>query len=173
MILKSYKGKTPKIHPSAWIAENAVIIGDVEIGEKTSLWYGVVIRGDCNFIRIGKGTNIQDGTIIHTETNNGPCIIGDHVTIGHGALVHGCVVGDHSLIGMGSSLLSYAHIGQWSLVAAKALVREHQTVPDKVVMAGIPAKEKGPVSEELMERMRQSAINYVQLGQDYLKGVRG
>ena len=106
MILRPYQDKSPVIHPGAFIAENAVIIGDVEIGAKANIWYNVVLRGDVNSIRIGEETNIQDGTVIHAETVRGPTLIGRRVTVGHNAIVHGCVVEDECLIGMGAIVLS-------------------------------------------------------------------
>ncbi len=167
MILKPYQGKTPKIHPTAWIAENAVIIGDVEIGAHSSVWYNCVIRGDTNYIRIGDETNIQDGTIVHVETDGGPCLIGNRITIGHAAVVHGCTVKDGALIGIGAKILSYAEIGEEALIAAGALVREKTIVPARIIMAGVPAQEKGTISDSFLERMREGTKHYVDLAREY------
>ncbi len=163
MILRPFQGKSPKIDPSAWIAENAVIIGDVEIGPKANIWYHVVIRGDTNRIMIGAETNIQDGTIVHAETVQGPCLIGSRVTVGHNAIVHGCIVEDDVLIGMGAIVLSYARIGTGSLIAAGALIRENTVVPPRTIMAGVPAKEKGSVTDEMTTRIKLSAEHYLEL----------
>lgn len=167
MIIKAYKGIIPKIHPDAWIAENAVIIGDVEIGAGTSVWYNVVIRGDLHKIRIGENVNIQDGAILHVESGDGPCIIGDRVTVGHQAIVHGCIVGDDALIGMGATVLSWAKIGNGALVAAGALVKEYEKIPHRTLWAGIPAKERGAVEDEMFERMKEGWQHYVELSGNY------
>lgn len=169
MILKPFDGKSPKIHPTAWIAENAVIIGDVEIGPLVSIWYNVVVRGDTNRITIGEKTNIQDGTVIHAETVDGPCLIGDRVTVGHNAIVHGCIVEDDVLIGMGSIILSYSKIGEGSLVAAGAVIKEGQIVPPQTIMAGIPAKEIGKVTEQMTARIKISWEHYLELAEEYRK----
>ena len=167
MILRPFEGKSPIIHPTAWIAENAVIIGAVEIGARASVWYNVVIRGDTNYIRIGDETNVQDGTVIHAETFNGPTIIGKRVTIGHNAIVHGCVVEDEWMIGMGAIVLSYAKIGKGSLIAAGALIKEHEVVPPQTIMAGLPAKARGAVTEEMTQRILIGCEHYVELAGKY------
>ena len=169
MILRAYLGKSPKIDPTAFVAENAVIIGDVEIGPKANVWYNVVIRGDVNFIRIGGETNIQDGSVVHAETVKGPVVIGRRVTIGHNAIVHGCTVEDECLIGMGAIVLSYSKIGKGSVVAAGALVKEHDIVPPGTVMAGLPAKPKGTVSPEMALRISLNCDSYVELAEQYRK----
>ena len=167
MIIRAYKGITPKIHPQAWIAENAVIIGDVEIGAGTSVWYNVVIRGDLHQIRIGENVNIQDGAILHVESGDGPCIIGDRVTVGHQSIVHGCHVGDDALIGMGATILSWAEIGSGALVAAGALVKEYEKIPSRTLWAGVPAKHRSDISSEMFERMQNGWKHYVELGENY------
>jgi len=172
MILKSFQGKSPKIDPTAFIAENAVIIGDVEIGAHASVWYNCVIRGDVNHIRIGEETNIQDGTIIHAETVQGPTLIGRRVTVGHNAIVHGCIVEDGCLIGMGAIVLSYSKIGKGSLIAAGALVREHEIVPPGTIMAGVPAKPRGPVTPEMAQRASIGCDHYLELAEEYRKDVK-
>jgi len=167
MIIRPYRGNTPQIHSSAWIAENAVIIGDVEIGPEVNVWYNTVIRGDLNHIRIGARTNIQDGVIIHVESEEGPCIIGAGVTIGHQAIVHGCRIGDDSLIGMGATVLSWAELGEGVLIGAGALVREQARIPDRTVWVGVPARERGSVSEELLARMKEGCHHYLDLAEAY------
>lgn len=173
MLIRSYEGKTPKIDPSAWISENAVIIGDVEIGPKANIWYNVVVRGDTNRIVIGAETNVQDGTIIHAETVQGPTLIGSRVTIGHNAIVHGCIVEDEVLISMGAIVLSYAKLGKGCLVAAGALVRENTEVAPGIMVAGIPAKEIGKVSEEMRARISIGCDHYLELAEEYRKKPRG
>jgi len=167
MIIKSYKGCHPKIHPDAWVADNAVIIGDVEIGAGTSVWYNVVIRGDLNRIRIGEQVNIQDGAILHVEADGGPCLIGDRVTIGHQSIVHGCTLGDDALIGMGATVLSWSTVGSGALVAAGALVRERANIPRRTLWAGVPAKERGEVTAEMFQRMQAGCHHYVELAESY------
>ena len=167
MILRPFKGKSPMIDPTAWIAENAVIIGDVEIGPKVNIWYNVVIRGDCNSIRIGEETNVQDGTVIHAETVQGPTLIGKRVTIGHNAIVHGCTVEEDVLIGMGAIVLSYSKIGTGSLIAAGALIKEGEIVPPKTIMAGVPAKPRGTVTDEMLVRIQLSGEHYLDLMKEY------
>ncbi len=167
MILKAYKGIFPKIDPQAWVAENAVIIGDVEIGPRSSIWYNVVIRGDLNEIRIGEDVNVQDGSILHVESDDGPCIIGDRVTVGHQSIVHGCIVCDDALIGMGATILSWARIGAGALVAAGALVKEFEKIPDRTLWAGVPAKQRTEVTGEMFERMQAGWQHYVHLAKNY------
>jgi gamma-carbonic anhydrase len=167
MIKRAYQGKEPKIHARAWVAENAVIIGDVEIGAGSSIWYNVVIRGDLNSIRIGENVNIQDGAILHVESDDGPCLIGDRVTVGHQAIVHGCKVGDDALIGMGASVLSWASIGSGALVAAGALIKEHEQIPDRTLWAGVPATQRALIADDMFQRMQDGWQHYVQLGENY------
>jgi carbonic anhydrase/acetyltransferase-like protein (isoleucine patch superfamily) len=171
-MLKSFKGKSPQIDQSAFVAENAVIIGDVEIGPNASIWYGVAIRADINHVRIGQETNIQENTVIHVDLNDrglGDCatIIGDRVTVGHGAILHGCKIGDDCLIGMGAIVLSGARVGAGSVVAAGALVREGQEVPPRSMVMGMPAEVKRQLPEEAIEQIRISARHYVDLAKEY------
>lgn len=167
MTLKPFQGTWPKIDPTAWIAENAVIIGDVTIGPRVNIWYNVVIRGDTNKIEIGEETNVQDGTIIHAETLQGQTLIGKRVTIGHNAIVHGCVVEDDVMIGMGAIVLSYAKLGKGCVIAGGAVVKEHAVVPSGVVMAGVPAKEIGSVSEPMAQRIKINGECYLELAEIY------
>ncbi|RSZ63802.1 gamma carbonic anhydrase family protein [Corynebacterium hylobatis] len=157
-----FEGKTPKIHPSAWIAPTAVIIGDVEIGPDSSVFYGSVLRGDVNAIRIGARTNIQDNSVLHVD-GDAPCILGDDVTVGHMALVHGTTVGDGTLVGMKSSLLSRSVIGSGALIAAGAVVLEGMEIPDRVLAAGVPAKIRRELSEEQSAGFIPHAGRYVDL----------
>lgn len=167
MILRPFQGKSPKINPTAFIAENAVIIGDVTIGPKASVWYHCVVRGDTNHIVIGAETNVQDGTIVHAETVNGPTLIGKRVTIGHNAIIHGCIIEDECLIGMGAIVLSYSKIGKGSLVAAGALIKEHEVVPPGTIMAGLPAKPRGSVTEPMTQRASIGCDYYLELADQY------
>jgi carbonic anhydrase/acetyltransferase-like protein (isoleucine patch superfamily) len=164
-----YKGIYPKIAKTAFIAENAVIIGDVEIGEYSNVWYNVVIRGDVEKISIGKRTNIQDGTIIHVNRKNGPTIIGDNVTIGHLALLHACILEDESFVGMGAKVIDYARVESGAMVGAGSLVTPNKIVKSRELWTGIPAKRLRDLSEEEYEFIKISAQNYVDLASDYLK----
>lgn len=166
-IILPYKNKTPKIAKDAFIAQNAVIIGDVEIGSKSSVWFNCVIRGDVNYIRIGDETNIQDGTIIHVGTNNGPTIIGSGVTIGHKALIHACNICDNSFIGMSATIMDYAIINSYSMVAAGALVTNNKVIEENKLWAGVPAKLIRNLKKEEIEYITISKERYVKLAQKY------
>lgn len=163
-----YKDKMPKIPKSVFIAPNATVIGKVEFGEDCSVWFNSIIRGDVNFIRIGARTNIQDGCILHVTLERWPLQIGQGVTVGHGAILHGCMVGDYCLIGMGARVLDGAQIGEFSLVAAGSLVREGEKIPDHSLVAGVPAIVKRSLSEEEIERIKLSAERYVKYKNIYL-----
>lgn len=160
MPLIAFLSDQPSIHPTVFVASNASIIGRVEIGKDSSIWYNTVVRGDINLIRIGERTNIQDGTILHV-THEFPVVIGDDVTVGHRAIVHGCTVGNGSLIGMGAIILDAAHVGPHALVAAGAVVREGFTVPEGTLAAGIPARIVRDLTAEERAHLLSSAQNYV------------
>ncbi|MFQ5708962.1 MAG: gamma carbonic anhydrase family protein [bacterium] len=166
----SYKGKIPQIHDSVFLAPNATIVGEVEIGADSSLWFNVVARADVNYIRIGEKTNIQDGSILHVTFEEWPLHIGNSVTVGHGAILHGCTVADYCLIGMGSRILDGAHIGSNCLVAAGSLVRENEKVPSNSLVAGVPAIVKRSLTSEEIERIKLSAERYVGYKNQYLQG---
>lgn len=167
-MIKSFLDKTPKIHPTAFIAENAVIIGDVEINENASIWYNCVLRGDVNFIRIGANTNIQDGTIIHVSRGEQfPTIIEEEVTVGHSATIHGCYIEKGSLIGIGSTVLDGARIGKNSLIAAGSLVTPNTQIPERSFVLGSPARVKRELSDEEIENIQRFWQNYVQLIEIY------
>ena len=156
------QGKTPIIAPGAFIAPTATIIGDVEIGEGASVWYGAVVRGDIAPIRIGVNTNIQDNSIVHTDVNY-PAIIGDNVTVGHNAIVHGCTVEDKCLIGMGAVVLSGAHLKTCSVIAAGAVVKEGQIAGPYQLLAGMPAVVKKELSDDVLELLDHPINEYREL----------
>lgn len=162
-MIKSFQNKTPKIHETAFIAENAVIIGDVEIGDSASIWYNCVLRGDVNFIRIGAKSNIQDGTIIHVSRETHPTIIEPEVTVGHSATLHGCYVETGSLIGIGSTILDGARIGKNSLIAAGSLVTPNTIIPERSFVLGAPARVKRELTDEEVENIQKFWQNYVTL----------
>ncbi len=159
---------SPKFGENVFVAPNAVVIGDVQIGKDASIWFGVMLRGDVNFIRIGDMTNIQDGTLCHVTLNHHPLLIGRGVTVGHGAILHGCVIKDYCLIGMGAKILDGAEVGPFSIVAAGSLVREGQRIPPSTLAAGVPAEVKRILKPEEQEAIRQSAERYVKYKNEYL-----
>lgn len=156
----AHAGISPRIHPSAFVADGAHIIGNVEVAKDASIWFNCILRGDINSIYIGERSNIQDGSIFHV-TEALPVHIGNDVTVGHGAIVHGCRVEDGSLIGMGAVVLDRARIGKQALVAAGAVVREGFVVPDGMLVGGVPAKILRTLSEEEKKQLLESAAHYV------------
>ena len=150
----------PRIHPSAWVADNATVIGRVELGEGASVWYGSVLRGDNDWMLVGKNSNIQDGSVLHTDAGV-PLTIGEGVTVGHQVMMHGCTVGDHSLIGIQSVLLNGCRIGNHCIVGAGAVVTEGKEFPDGSLILGSPAKVVRQLTPEQIERLRWSAAHYV------------
>ncbi len=170
-MIKDFQDKTPKIHESVFVAENAVIIGDVEIGEDASIWYNCVLRGDVNFIRIGKETNIQDGTIIHVSRKKEYSTIIEHeVTVGHSATIHGCYIETGSLIGIGAIILDGARIGKNSLIAAGSLVTPNIQIPERSFVMGTPAKVKRELTDEEIQNLQKFWQNYVKLSGIYEGG---
>jgi carbonic anhydrase/acetyltransferase-like protein (isoleucine patch superfamily) len=162
----SYKGASPTLHPTSFIAEGVQLIGDVRIATEASVWFNSVLRGDINRIEIGERTNIQDCSVLHV-TNEFPCIVGHDVTVGHRAIVHGCTVGDCCLIGMGSVILDNAKIGSHALVAAGAVVLQNFVVPEGMLVAGVPAKIIRPLTEEEKQGILESAQHYVEYARGY------
>ncbi len=150
----------PRIADSAWVADSAQVIGRVELQEGASVWFGAVLRGDNEWITVGRGSNVQDGSVLHTDLGV-PLVIGDGVTVGHQVTLHGCTIGDGSLIGMQAVILNGAKIGRHSLVGAGALVTEGQTFPDGVLLLGRPAKVARELTPEQIARIAGSATRYV------------
>jgi carbonic anhydrase/acetyltransferase-like protein (isoleucine patch superfamily) len=166
-LILPFQEKTPRIAEDAFIAPGAVIIGDVEIGSKTSVWFGCVIRGDVCHIRIGERTNIQDNTVIHVTRKTGPTIIGSGITIGHNALLHACTLKDDCFIGMGATVMDDAIVESGGMLAAGALLTPGKTVPSGELWAGNPAKLFRPLKQQETDFIPVSAQNYVELGQSY------
>ena len=162
-MLIEYEGITPNVDPSVFVAQGAMLIGDVTIGEESSIWFNTVLRGDLEPIRIGCRTNVQDGAVIHMDKEI-PCLIGDDVTIGHGAILHSCTIGNEALIGMGAILLTGSVIGERAIVAAGTLVREGQEIPPGTVAMGVPAKVRREATETELERVRHGKDDYVLRG---------
>ena len=160
-LVKTVRGFTPKIEKSAWLAENAVVIGDVEIGAKSTIWYNVVLRGDVHSIKIGKETNVQDGTVIHGTYEEHGTTLHDRVTIGHQVMLHGCTVHSGSLIGMGTIVMDAAVIGEHCLVGAGSLVTEGSIFPPRSLILGRPAKVKRALTDEEVANLEKSADHYL------------
>jgi len=163
-MIRSFRGTKPRIAASAYIDPGAHVIGDVEIGERASIWPCVVLRGDIEPIRVGAETNIQDGAIVHTDKGF-PAIIGDRVSVGHAAVLHGCTVGEDSLIGIGACVLTGAKIGRGAVVAAGSLVPEGMEVEPDMLVMGTPAKPRRPVTPEEKVRFQKGVGGYVERGQ--------
>ncbi len=158
--------KTPQIAASAWIAPNATVIGDARLGDNVSIWWNAVLRGDNDPIHIGANSNIQDGSVLHTDEGV-PMHIGANVTVGHMVMLHGCTVGDNSLIGIGSVILNRAVIGKHSIVGANTLIPEGKVFPDGVLIVGSPGKVVRELSEEEKARLQKSANHYVDNARRY------
>jgi len=166
-VLRTFRGVSPRIHPTAFIDDSAQVIGDVEIGEESGIWMCAVVRGDVNAIRIGRRTNIQDGTIVHAMTGTHQTTIGDSVTIGHGAIIHGCTIEHQCLIGMGAILLNGAHVGTGSIVAAGTLIVENMKVPPKSLVMGSPGKVRRLLTHAEIAEIQAYADRYVEYQHEY------
>lgn len=162
MIIKAVNGKSPKIPNDCFIAENATIVGDVEIGSQCSIWFNAVIRGDVHYIKLGNKVNVQDGAVIHATYLKSPTTIGNNVSIGHNAIVHGCRIHDNVLIGMGSIIMDDCVVESNSIIAAGAVVTKNTRVPSGTIYAGVPAKKVKDISEELIKgEIDRIADNYI------------
>lgn len=169
MSVRALDGKTPRIGEKVFVADTASIIGDVEIGNDCSIWFGAVIRGDMHFISIGSRTNVQDNTVIHVTTGMHPTVIAEEVTIGHAAIVHGCTVKRGALIGMGARILDGAVVGESALVGAGALVSEGMHIPPRTLAIGVPARVKRELTDEEVQRLEYSWRHYVEYKDKYLQ----
>ena len=172
MPIYEHAGIAPRIGRGAYVAPTAAVIGDVELGDETSVWFGAVLRGDCFPIRVGARTNIQDGTVVHVTGGLARTTIGDDVTIGHMALIHGCTIGDRCLIGMGSIVLDGAVIGDGSLLAAGSLVAPRAVIPPGVLAMGRPAKAIRPLGPEDVARILEAGAHYMQYAQTFRETLR-
>ena len=158
----------PRVHGTAYVDDSAQVIGDVEIGEASSIWMNAVVRGDVHWIRIGTRSNVQDGTVVHVMNDTHPTTIGDDVTIGHAAIVHGCTIENRVLIGMGAILLNGAHIGEGSIVAAGTLVPEETRIPPHSLVMGSPGRVKRTLSDAEVASILQFSERYVEYRLDYM-----
>ena len=167
-MIRPFKGITPTIAADAYIDASAQVIGEVAVGQASSVWMNAVVRGDVNVIRIGRRTNIQDGTVVHVMRDpSHPTTVGDEVTVGHGVILHGCTVEDRCLIGMGAILLNGSRVGHGSIVAAGTLLPEGVAVPPRSLVIGSPGKVRRPVTDEEYAFIVESADNYVRYRLDY------
>lgn len=169
-LIRTLRGITPQVHPTAFLAETAVLIGDTHIGEGSSIWYGAVLRGDVGSIHIGKESNVQDLAMVHCTYERSQTRIHDHVTIGHGAVVHGCEIKDRCLIGMNAVVLDNAIVGPDVVVAAGAVVLEGMVLEPGYIYAGIPAKQVKALSPQQLEGLKKSAAAYVMYAEWYRAG---
>jgi gamma-carbonic anhydrase len=172
-MIRSFQGTVPDINPTAFIAETAVIIGDVTIGPRSSIWYNTVLRGDVNHIRIGADTNIQDLSLLHVthrkdaDDPGAPLLIGDRVTVAHSVTLHGCTIENGAFVGMQAVIMDKAVLGEESLVGARALVTEGTVIPPRTLWLGAPARYKRDLTPEELVRIRTSAQNYVRYAEQF------
>ncbi|AJE04741.1 gamma carbonic anhydrase family protein [Geobacter pickeringii] len=173
-MIRPFQGTAPRIAPSAFVAETAAIIGDVTVGDESSIWYNVVVRGDVNFIRIGARSNIQDLSMLHVthrkhpDDPGAPLVIGDDVTVGHGVALHGCTIENGAFIGMQALVMDKAVVGEGALVGARALVTEGTVIPPRTLWVGAPARYKRDLTPDEILWLKRSAENYVRYSREYL-----
>ena len=172
-MVRTFQGITPTIPTSTFIEHTALVIGDVVIGEESSVWFNAVVRGDVHYIRIGHRTNVQDLSILHVTHDTYPLVLGEDVTIGHHVILHGCTIKDHVLVGMGAIIMDGAVIGEHSVVGAGALVTERTVVPPNSLVLGSPAKVKRPVTQKELAWITESARNYVMYAREYMTDPPG
>jgi carbonic anhydrase/acetyltransferase-like protein (isoleucine patch superfamily) len=168
-MIREYQGKFPKIGEAVFIDESAQIIGDVEIGKNSSVWFNTVIRGDVYYIRIGENTNIQDSCVVHVTRDRNATIVGDYVTVGHGVILHGCTVNSHCLIGMGAIVMDQVRVGEGSIIGAGALVTQGLDIPPGSLVFGSPAKIVRRLSPQEIHGIDHYAENYLMYKENYLK----
>lgn len=159
--IRPYRGRWPRIDPSAWIAPGATVVGDVEIGRDSSIWYGCVLRGDVHAIRVGARTNVQDLSVLHVTQDRFPCEVGDEVTIGHRAVVHGCRIGPGALVGIGAVVLDGAELGAEAWLAAGALLAPGVAIAPRTLAIGTPAKAARLLRDEELAEQRERTLEYV------------
>lgn len=169
-MIKAYKGVTPTIADSAFIEDTAVIVGDVVIEADSSVWFHSVVRGDVNYIRIGRRTNVQDLSLLHVTHDTYPLILGDDVTVGHHVVLHGCTIQNRVLVGMGAVLMDGVVVGDDCIIGAGDLVTEHTKIPPGSLVIGSPARVTRPLREAELAWLKESAQNYVSYARDYMTG---
>jgi len=172
-LLLPYEGRAPRLHPGAWVAPGATVVGDVELGRDSSVWYGCVLRGDVHGIRVGARTNLQDGSVVHVTAGRFAAEIGDEVSVGHRAVVHGCRVGAGALIGIGAIVLDGAEIGEEALVGAGALVVPGGVVPAGALVLGAPARVVRELSRAERAEQRERTLRYVETARAHARAAEG
>jgi carbonic anhydrase/acetyltransferase-like protein (isoleucine patch superfamily) len=171
MALYELDGVAPQLAESSWVADSAQVMGNVHLAEGSSVWFGAVLRGDTETITVGKGSNVQDGSVMHADYGY-PLVVGERVTIGHQVMLHGCTIGDETLIGIGATVLNGAKIGKHCLVGARSLVTEGKEFPDGSMIMGSPAKVVRQLTPEQIEGLRRSAAHYVENAERYRRGLK-
>jgi carbonic anhydrase/acetyltransferase-like protein (isoleucine patch superfamily) len=166
-VIRAFHGIRPQLGEQAWVADTAAVIGDVILGARASIWYGAVLRGDVEKIRIGSDTNIQDNSVVHVDSSGFSTEVGQGVTVGHRVVLHGCRIGDGALIGIGAIVLNGAEVGEGSLIGAASLVTEGKKIPPGVLAMGAPCRVVRPLTEEEKRGMRESAAHYVELAREH------
>ncbi len=172
MTILPFEGTSPRIHETAYVATGVVLVGKVTVAAKASIWFNAVLRGDTENISIGEASNVQDGAVLHTDPGY-PCVVGERVTVGHRAILHGCTVEEGATVGMGATVLNGAVVGQGALVAAGALVLEGMEIPPRTLVAGVPAKIRRELTVEDVARFRAGAESYVQRAEVYRAQEKG
>ena len=170
-MIKSFQNKHPKIHASAFVADDAIVIGDVEIGAESSVWFGSILRGDVNYIRIGERTNVQDGSIIHVSSKTHPTVLEDEITLGHRVTLHGCYIETGCLIGIGAIVLDGARVGKNSLVAAGSLITPDTKIPPNSLVMGSPARVKRQLNDDEIYNLARFWQNYTELLKIYKRDI--
>ncbi|MEG9246660.1 gamma carbonic anhydrase family protein [Arthrobacter sp. Soc17.1.1.1] len=170
MTLVPFRGASPAVHGTAFVAPTASLIGDVVLGPASSAFYGVTVRADTTPIRVGVGSNLQDNVVVHADPGF-PAVIGDRVSVGHGAVVHGCTIEDDCLVGMGATVLNGAVIGTGSLIAAGAVVLEGTVVPPRSLVAGVPAKVRRELTDDEIAGVRRNAEQYTALAEEHRRAT--
>ncbi len=167
MALRPFRGVSPRVHPSCFVEDSAQVVGDVELGEGSSVWFNAVLRGDVNPIRIGRRTNLQDLSLVHVTTQKHATHVGDDCTVGHHVILHGCLVGNRVLVGMGATLMDGVEVGDECIIGAGALLTPGTKVPPSSLVVGSPGKVKRPITEEERAFLRKSAEGYVHLAAEH------
>ncbi|HMU40922.1 MAG TPA: gamma carbonic anhydrase family protein [Pseudomonadota bacterium] len=166
-ILRSFKGLSPQFDETVFLADNATLVGDVQVGARSSVWFSAVLRGDVHYVRIGSETSIQDNTCVHVTHGRFPAIIGDRVTVGHSVTIHGCTIAGHAIIGMGATILDEVSVGERCIIGAGALLTPGTHIPPGQLVVGSPGRVKRPLTDEELRWIELSADHYIELSQLY------
>ena len=167
-MIYDFEKNVPEVHPEAWVASNASIIGKVKLEKNSSIWFNAVLRGDIELIKIGEGSNIQDGSVLHTDPGY-PLTVGKRVTVGHMVMLHGCQISDHALIGIGSIILNNAKIGKNCIIGANTLITENKVIPDNSLVVGSPGRVLRKVTDEEIKAVLENGKHYVDFSKKYKK----